>query len=121
MATLGTLHVIEARGVASASLAEGELLRKLGDGIVARLGLTVIGAPQWHAFPAREGAFGGHTGLWLLSESHLAIHSFPERGALTLDLHSCRPIAPLPWTEILTLALGPCAVRVRVVDRDEAP
>lgn len=121
MATLGTLHVIEVRGVASAALAEGERLRALGESIVARLGLTVVGSPQWHAFPAREGAFGGHTGLWLLSESHLALHSFPERGALTLDLHSCRRVAALPWNELLTAALGPCAVRVRVVDRDEAP
>jgi S-adenosylmethionine/arginine decarboxylase-like enzyme len=121
VSTLGMLHVVEVRGAAPEALADGPRLRDLGSGIVARLGLTVIGSPQWHAFPAREGAFGGHTGLWLLAESHLALHSFPERGALTLDLHSCRRVEALPWSEVIAAALGPCAVSARAVDRDEAP
>lgn len=121
MSTLGTLHVVEVREASSAALADGPRLRELGQTIVARLGLTVIGEPQWHAFPAREGAFGGHTGLWLLAESHLALHSFPERGALTLDLHSCRRVEALPWPELLVAALGPCAVTARLVDRDRIP
>jgi len=119
--TLGLLHVIEVRDAAPAALADGARLRALGDRIVASLGLTVVGSPQWHAFPAREGALGGHTGLWLLAESHLALHSFPERGALTLDLHSCRRIEGIPWRELLAEFLAPCAVHVRVVDRDEGP
>ena len=31
----------------------------------------------------------GYTGLWLLSESHFAIHSFPEEGKIYLELSSC--------------------------------
>ncbi len=120
MPTLGALQVIEVRGAPEATLGDGELLRALGDAVVARLGLTVLGQPQWHAFPPRDGPVGGHTGLWLLAESHLALHSFPESGSLTLDLHSCRGVLAFPWEELIYSFLGPSEVRVRIVDRDES-
>lgn len=31
----------------------------------------------------------GYTALWLLSESHLAVHTFPEEGQSYLELSSC--------------------------------
>lgn len=31
----------------------------------------------------------GYTGLWLLSESHFAIHSFPENDKIYMELTSC--------------------------------
>lgn len=31
----------------------------------------------------------GYTGLWLLSESHFAVHSFPEEDKSYIELSSC--------------------------------
>ena len=31
----------------------------------------------------------GYTALWLLGESHLAIHTFPEHGTTYLEMSSC--------------------------------
>lgn len=31
----------------------------------------------------------GHTALWLLAESHLAVHTFPECGKSYIELSSC--------------------------------
>ena len=31
----------------------------------------------------------GFTGLWLLSESHFAVHTFPEFGKTYIELSSC--------------------------------
>ena len=31
----------------------------------------------------------GYTGLWLLSESHFAIHTFPEEGKSYVEMSSC--------------------------------
>ena len=31
----------------------------------------------------------GYTGLWLLAESHLALHTFPEHNTAYIELSSC--------------------------------
>jgi len=31
----------------------------------------------------------GYTGLWLLSESHFAVHTFPEKNKAYIELSSC--------------------------------
>jgi len=49
-------------------------------------GLRVV-ARQFHAFTP-EGD-GGHTGVLLLAESHLAVHTWPELRAVTLDVFVC--------------------------------
>ncbi len=51
-------------------------------------GLTIVGE-KWHRFPDYQGQPGGVTGMLLLAESHLAIHTWPERGGVTLDVYVC--------------------------------
>lgn len=51
---------------------------------VRRAGLTPVGN-AFHAFPPP----GGVTAVVLLAESHLALHTWPELGAVTLDVYVC--------------------------------
>src|SRR5690554_3138818 len=51
-------------------------------------GLTLV-AEKWHTFPDYQGQPGGVTGMLLLAESHLAIHTWPERAGVTLDVYVC--------------------------------
>ncbi|WP_434514544.1 adenosylmethionine decarboxylase [Dechloromonas sp. ARDL1] len=53
-----------------------------------RHGLTVVGK-QFHAFRDEAGQAAGVTGTVILAESHLAIHTWPEIGAVTLDVYVC--------------------------------
>ncbi|MCC6610791.1 MAG: S-adenosylmethionine decarboxylase [Burkholderiales bacterium] len=68
-------------------------LRGLCIGSVERAGLTVVG-DVFHQFPSGAGragtaGAGGVTGCVVLAESHLAIHTWPELAAVTLDLYVC--------------------------------
>jgi len=83
----GVEWVIDARGCDPAKLTDRDALGGLVDGIVGDLSLNVVGEPAWHVFPGA----GGITALCLLSESHLAIHTFPEHGSLCLNVFCCRP------------------------------
>ena len=51
---------------------------------VAAAGLTTVGS-LFHSF----GEGGGVTGVVVLAESHLSIHTWPEAGYVTLDVYVC--------------------------------
>jgi S-adenosylmethionine decarboxylase len=55
---------------------------------VRAVGLTPVGE-LFHRFPAPPDGPAGLTGVVLLAESHLAIHTWPERGEVTLDVYVC--------------------------------
>ncbi|GAA5175966.1 hypothetical protein GCM10025771_09540 [Niveibacterium umoris] len=54
----------------------------------AAAGLTVV-AELFHRFPAPQTAPAGITGVLLLAESHLAVHTWPELRGVTLDAYVC--------------------------------
>ena len=81
------LHLTaDLRGCAPAQppMHEPEALRALCLAAVAGAGLQAVGE-LFHRFPAP----GGVTGVVLLAESHLAVHTWPELGAVTLDVYVC--------------------------------
>ena len=53
-----------------------------------RHGLTVVGR-LFHPFRDAAGQPAGVTGTVVLAESHLAVHTWPEVGGVTLDVYVC--------------------------------
>ena len=112
--TGGTEWIVDAFGCDAERLRDAAALRRVCDGVVAALALTVIGEPQVHRF----GGPGGVTALYLLAESHLACHTYPEHGIATINLYCCRPREEWPWRERVAELLGATEVRVRSVERN---
>jgi len=113
----GTEWLIDAAGCDPALLADLGAMRVICEAIVADLGLCCIGEPRWHKFPFP----GGVTGMYLLTESHLACHTFPEIRAVTFNLYCCRPRTAWAWEPQLSRRLGAARVAVRCVPRGEDP
>lgn len=84
---------------------------------VAAAGLTSVGS-LFHSF----GEGRGITGVVLLAESHLSIHTWPESCSVTLDVYVCnfkannRPRAEQLFGELLA-AFNPNDSRLHRVDR----
>ena len=110
---VGTEWLVDAEGCAADLLRDIETVRTLCEEVIADLGLRVVGDPMWHQFPQP----GGVTGLYLLTESHLACHTFPETGLATFNLYCCRPRPPFAWEERLQALLGASRVTVRTAAR----
>jgi S-adenosylmethionine decarboxylase len=109
----GAEWLVEARGCDPAALRDLLGLKALCERILAELELRVLGEARWHQF----GGPAGITGLYLLAESHLALHTFPEHGLATFNLYCCRPRAAWPWEVRLAEALAARDVLVRVLER----
>ncbi|MCB9232961.1 MAG: S-adenosylmethionine decarboxylase [Bacteroidia bacterium] len=62
---------------------EPAFLRRQMEGFLDEAGFTRLGFNEHHFSPQ------GYTALWLLGESHLAVHTFPERAQTYVELSSC--------------------------------
>ena len=111
--TLGTEWIVDASGCDATAVADIDRLRAVFERVVRDLDLHVLGEIAWNQFDHP----GGISGLALLSESHLACHTYPEFRAVTFNLYCCRKGAA--WTLETTLKemLGATEVNVRVYER----
>jgi len=71
-----------------ALLTDATALQSLCVGEVRRAGLQAVNT-LFHRFDAPPGEPAGITGVVLLAESHLAVHTWPELDAVTLDVYVC--------------------------------
>jgi len=72
-------------------MTETDTLREACLGAVESAGLTAVGELFHRFVPASPTAAApsGITGVVLLAESHLAVHTWPELEAATLDVYVC--------------------------------
>lgn len=115
--TTGIEWIIDAHGCFGDSLCCLPTVQRFCETVVRELTLQVVGTPQWHQFPAP----GGVTGLYLLTESHLACHTFPELGLITLNLYCCRPRREYAWQQALEEVFGASDVAITRLVRGGLP
>ena len=104
---------MEAHGCDVAALIDQHRLEELFRLIVAAMDLHPLGKTSWHQFPNT----GGITGVSLLTESHLACHTFPEYSSLCLNVFCCRPRQSADFEALLKVDFTPARVSVRQVER----
>lgn len=109
----GCEWIIEAHGCNAHTLSDTSVLRTLFDRLIAGMDLHPIGDAAWHQFPVT----GGITGLTLLSESHIACHTFPEYRSLCLNVFCCRPRPDWGFEQYLKQEFGASAVHIRRIER----
>ncbi|MEM0941461.1 MAG: S-adenosylmethionine decarboxylase [Bacteroidota bacterium] len=65
------------------NLTESKELKRLVQELLSKCEYEVLNFIEHHFSPV------GYTCVWLLGESHLAVHTFPERGTSYVELSSC--------------------------------
>lgn len=69
-------------------LTDAETLADVCRNAVRKAELTIVDE-KFFTFPDYQGEPGGVTGAVLLAESHVAVHTWPERAGVTLDVYVC--------------------------------
>jgi S-adenosylmethionine decarboxylase proenzyme len=65
-------------------LNDDQLLIKLLDNVCELHNFTILNK-SFHKFPTY-----GFSSIYLLSESHISIHTFPEKKYVAIDIYTCR-------------------------------
>jgi S-adenosylmethionine decarboxylase len=110
---VGTEWLIEAFDCDERALRELSVLQRVFARVTGDLGLKTLGAPHWHKF----GGEGGVTGLLMLTESHLACHTYPEYQTATFNLYCCRTRPEWDWEANLRQMLGAGKVKITKIER----
>jgi S-adenosylmethionine decarboxylase len=111
--TVGTEWIIDAFGCDAESLRQAGKLQEVFQRLVSDLGLKTLGEGNWHQFPEERGV----TGLVMLTESHLACHTYPEHRTATFNLYCCRERPEWNWQKNLKELIGAQRVEIKKIER----
>jgi S-adenosylmethionine decarboxylase len=109
----GTEFVADIYGCDPDVLRSRERLDAIMSRLISEIGVHPVREPLWQVFPAP----GGITGLWLLAESHLAVHTYPETHFAAISLYCCGSRRDWPAEARLRAWFGADHVDVQTLDR----
>ncbi len=74
-----------------AKLNDKELVLNCINDLVTKLGMSKLAEPTILFAPGNnEKDPGGWSGFVVINESHISIHTFPERGFVSVDAYTCK-------------------------------
>jgi S-adenosylmethionine decarboxylase len=83
----------------------------------ARIEMTKIMPPYVFRYEAKNPEDWGISGFVLIAESHISIHTFPEKNYLSLDIFSCREFDSKQAIAYVNDAFGVQKREVKLLDR----
>lgn len=115
MNTLGRHLLVEYVGCSFGALNNVDQIRDLMERAARAAQMTIV-ASVFHPFVPQ-----GVTGVVVLEESHLSIHTWPEIGYAAVDFYTCGGGEPAKAHEVLFLGLESKAFEMLEVDRGLSP
>ena len=77
-----------------------------------RTAAEAAGATVLHVYLHRFSSTGGVSGVAVLAESHISIHTWPERDFAAIDIFMCGACDPYKAVPVLRRALAPTSMQV---------
>ena len=109
--------VIDGYGANPAALTDAEAIHDFLHDYPARIGMTRVAPPQVYTYRGVKPEDWGVSGFVLIAESHITIHTFPDRGYLNIDIFSCKPFDASESLSDIRAAFGIEEVETRVLER----
>ncbi len=113
----GVEWMVDVHGCRPDLLRQPPAVLALFERIVARMRLRPVGRPLVHQFPGTNGL----TAVWMLQESHLTIHTFPEFASASLNLFCCTARPAPDWADLVGAPLQGRGLRVQEFARVYGP
>ena len=110
--------IVDGSGGDPDRLKDADLVNRFLDEHPGAIGMTKIGPPQVQTYHGRTAEDSGVSGFVLIAESHISIHTFPDRGFVYVDIFSCKDFDTAGSTRDVKVTFSLDDVRVRILDRD---
>ncbi|MBI1205791.1 MAG: adenosylmethionine decarboxylase [Azospirillum sp.] len=110
----GTHLILDLWG--ASRLAEIDYIRRALIDAVEAAGATLLHIHLHHFTPN-----GGVSGVAVLAESHISIHTWPERSYAALDIFMCGGADPQKSVPVLEMAFQPTTLKVEIFYRGAFP
>ncbi|MEN7529779.1 MULTISPECIES: adenosylmethionine decarboxylase [unclassified Cupriavidus] len=105
---LGQHLLLDMQGVLAAALTDAVHIERVLRDAAHAAGATVVDARLHHFGPGL-----GVTGVLLLKESHISIHTWPEYGYAAVDIFMCGTAQPALGVDVIVDMLRPVHWQVR--------
>ncbi|MFN8586311.1 MAG: adenosylmethionine decarboxylase [Candidatus Eisenbacteria bacterium] len=109
--------MVDGYGCDKERLTDLNLLYRVLEELPARIGMTKIMPPYVFKYTGLQPADWGLSGFVLIAESHVSIHTYPEKSSVSVDVFSCKSFDTEFATEYLRSTFAMEKAEVQVVDR----
>ena len=116
------MHVIiDGYGGDPDQLSDENVVRVILDQYPGQMGMTKITQPTVVRYQGTKPEDWGVSGYVMIAESHISMHTFPERRLIWADVFSCKDFDPAPILEDLKRRFALREMDVRTIDRGLEP
>jgi len=94
-----------------------DFIYQLLDAYPSQIGMTKISLPQVSKYTGSKPEDWGVSGFVLIAESHISIHTFPERSYINIDIFSCKEFDAEQTIRDLQQQFGLAEIRSYILSR----
>src|SRR5258706_2803940 len=106
MIGFGPHLMLDGYGCDKKKLQDLNLIYRILDELPSRIGMTKIMPPYVFKYSGLRPEDWGLSGFVLIAESHISIHTFPEKNFISVDIFSCKEFDSEFAAGFLKAALG---------------
>jgi len=117
MVGFGPHLMLDGYGCDKKKLQDLNLIYRILDDLPERIGMTKIMPPYVFKYSGVKPEDWGLSGFVLIAESHVSIHTFPEKSFVSVDIFSCKHFDAELASAYLEKAFDMEKVEKRVLDR----
>ena len=112
------MHVIvDGFGGDPEQLSDENVVRAVLDLYPDEMGMTKIAPPTVVRYKGTKPEDWGVSGYVMIAESHISVHTFPERRLLWADIFSCKDFDAVPLVDDLRRRFGLREMQVNILER----
>ncbi|MBI5708863.1 MAG: adenosylmethionine decarboxylase [Candidatus Eisenbacteria bacterium] len=117
MIGFGPHLMLDGYGCDKKKLQDLNLIYRILDELPSKIGMTKIMPPYVFKYSGLKPEDWGLSGFVLIAESHISIHTFPEKSFVSVDIFSCKSFDLEYSADYMKQVFGMAKVECNVLDR----